>query len=77
MPINDYAKATNVNDLLSYWIYGGWSRKLIIEGFENPPPPPGPGPIPRAIPGFIIPKVVIPKAPHPSTNSNGGLVSIG
>ena len=36
-------------------------------------------PVPLAIPipGFIIPRSVVPKKPPPTTNSNGGLVSIG
>jgi hypothetical protein len=63
----------NPLDPLSYWAKVGWSRKYIIEeGFENPPPVK----IPTPIPGFIIPKPIVPKAPSRSTNSNGGLVNI-
>ena len=61
---------SNANDILSFWTYAGWSRKNIIEGFVNPVP------VSVPIPGFIIPDTVIPKKPHPSMNSNGGLVSI-
>jgi hypothetical protein len=66
------SNATNSVDPLSFWAYAGWSKKNIIEGFESPPP------VPRSAPinGFIIPKPVVPKKPPPSTNSNGGLVSI-
>lgn len=62
-------------DPLSFWSYGGWSRKLIdapskIEGFANRVKKATP------IPGFVIPTSAVPKKPPPSTNSNGGLVSI-
>ena len=73
-PINlsDLSNATNTPDPLSFWAYAGWSRKLIIEGYQDMPRvPPA-----LAIPGFVIPKPVVPKKPPPSTNSNGGLVSI-
>jgi len=70
--LEDLSNPTNQKDILSFWTYGGYSRKLIIEGFEDPPP----APIAAPIPGFIIPKQIAPKKPPPSTNSNGGLVSI-
>jgi hypothetical protein len=57
---------------LSFWTYAGWSRKKIIEGFEDMKPVP----VAANIPGFVIPKAVVPKKPPPSTNSNGGLVNI-
>lgn len=63
----------NTKDPLSFWAKAGWSRKYIItEGFENPTPVIAPTPIP----GYIIPKSIVPKKPPPSTNSNGGLVNI-
>jgi hypothetical protein len=73
-PVNleDLANPTNQNDILSFWTHGGYSRKLIREGFEDAPP----APIAAPIPGFVIPKPIAPKKPPPSTNSNGGLVSI-
>ena len=67
------SNATNSNDPLSFWKYAGWSRKHItadLEGFQNMIPVAAP------IPGFVIPKPIVPKKPHPSMNSNGGLVSI-
>jgi hypothetical protein len=70
--ITDLSNPSNPKDVLSFWTHSGWSRKLIIEGFEDTPPVPAAAPIP----GFIIPKPVTPKKPPPSTNSNGGLVSI-
>jgi len=71
--ISALSNATNPADPLSFWTYAGWSRKKIIEGFEDMKPVPVAG----NIPGFIIPKAVVPKKPPPSTNSNGGLVNIG
>lgn len=71
--LSDLSNSKNSNDVLSFWSYGGWSRKLIIDGFENPSPVQAATPIP----GFIIPKPISPKKPPPSTNSNGGLVMIG
>jgi hypothetical protein len=71
--VNNLANATNPKDPLSFWTYAGWSRKLIIEGFENMKPVP----VAANIPGFVIPTPVVPKKPPPSTNSNGGLVNIG
>jgi hypothetical protein len=71
--LSDLSNATNSADPLSFWTHAGWSRKLIIEGFENMKPVP----VAAKIPGFIIPKPVVPKKPPPSTNSNGGLVNIG
>jgi hypothetical protein len=70
--VNNLANATNPKDPLSFWTHAGWSRKLIIEGFEDMKPIP----VAAKIPGFVIPKAVVPKKPPPSTNSNGGLVSI-
>jgi hypothetical protein len=64
------SNATNPNSPLSFWTYAGWSRKNIIEGFTDKVPVSAP------IPGFIIPSPVVPKKPHSSMNSNGGLVSI-
>lgn len=69
--LTDLSNANNSSDILSFWSHAGWSRKLIIESFENP------SPVALPIPGFIIPKPVTPKKPPPSTNSNGGLVVIG
>jgi hypothetical protein len=71
--LNALSNATNPEDPLSFWTYAGWSRKKIIEGFEDMKPVP----VAASIPGFIIPKAVVPKKPPPSTNSNGGLVNIG
>ena len=59
----------NTTDPLSFWSYAGWSKKLIKENFANYVKA-------EPIPGFIIPQPVVPKKPSPSTNSNGGLVSI-
>jgi hypothetical protein len=60
-------------DPLSFWSHAGWSRKHIendnIQGFANYVQA-------EPIPGFTIPSPVVPKKPPPSTNSNGGLVSI-
>ena len=67
--LNDLANPSNELDPLSYWINGGWSRKLII-GDKTDDSAPTP------IQGFVIPSTVVPKAPSPSTNSNGGLVNI-
>jgi len=69
--LDDLANAKNPNDVLSFWCYAGWSTKLMIQGFENPLP------VATPIPGFIIPTPIVPKKPPPSTNSNGGLVTIG
>ena len=61
---------TNLNDPLSFWTQGGWSRKYIkttsatVEGDLIP------------IDGFIIQEPVAPVAPSPRTNSNGGLVNV-
>jgi len=71
--ISMLSNALNPKDPLSFWAYAGWSHKFIIEGFEDMKPVP----VAAKIPGFIIPKPVVPKKPPPSTNSNGGLVSIG
>lgn len=71
--ISALSNATNPTDPLSFWTYAGWSRKKIIEGFEDMKPVP----VAANIPGFIIPKAIVPKRPPPSTNSNGGLVNIG
>jgi hypothetical protein len=62
---------TSPSDPLSFWRFAGWSRKNIIEAFENPKVPSS-----EPIPGFIKPVSVIPKKPPISTNSNGGLVNI-
>jgi hypothetical protein len=70
--LSDLSNAINPPDPLSFWKYAGWSRKLIIDGFQDVPRVP----VAAAIPGFIIPSPVVPKKPPPSTNSNGGLVSI-
>ena len=67
------SNATNPEDPLSFWTHAGWSRKKITEGFEDMKPVP----VAANIPGFVIPKPVVPKKPPPSTNSNGGLVNIG
>ena len=64
------SNATNSASPLSFWTYAGWSRKNIIEGFVTSVP------VSVPIPGFIIPESIAPKKPHPSMNSNGGLVSI-
>jgi len=64
---------TNLTNPLSFWSYAGWSRKLLEndskEAFANYVEA-------KPIPGFTIPSPVVPKKPSPSTNSNGGLVSI-
>jgi len=66
----DGTSAINTADPLSFWSYGGWSRKLgATEGFTNYAKA-------EPIPIFTIPRPVVPKKPSPSTNSNGGLVSI-
>lgn len=71
---------TRPSDILSFWTYGGWSRKLIVQpppsvqGFQDYNGAPVPAPTPIA--GFIIPKSVPPKKPSPAMNSNGGLVTI-
>lgn len=70
--VNDLANPTNQKDILSFWTHAGWSRKLIVEGFEDMKPVP----VASNIPGFVIPQPVVPKKPPPSTNSNGGLVNI-
>jgi len=62
---------TNPADPLSFWAYSGWSRKNIIEGFDNPPPV-----ISTPILGYVIPTPTVPKKPSASMNSNGGLVNI-
>ena len=67
--LNDLANPSNPDDPLSFWANGGWSRKLIIGDTVS-------GDIPVPIQGFIIPSATSPVAPPPSTNSNGGLVSI-
>ena len=70
--LDDLANGTsgkNTTDPLSFWSYAGWSKKLIKENFANYVKA-------EPIPGFIIPNPVVPKKPSPSTNSNGGLVSI-
>jgi hypothetical protein len=74
--LEDLSSATNDKDLLSFWAYAGWSIKPIVEGFENPEQPPSSIPATTKIVGFVRPEPVIPKKPHPSMNSNGGLVSI-
>jgi hypothetical protein len=71
--VADLSNSNNSNDVLSFWIHAGWSRKLIVEGFSNPSPVPPATPIP----GFIIRSPALPKKPPPSTNSNGGLLTIG
>jgi hypothetical protein len=67
--LDDLINAKNTNDPLSFWIYGGWSRKYNI----------GIPPViknNRIIPGFVTKDPVVPKKPSASTNSNGGLVTI-
>jgi len=71
--IKDLSNSMNDKDPLSFWAFAGWSHKLIVEGFQDVAPVPPATPIQ----GFVIPPAVIPKRPPPSTNSNGGLVSIG
>lgn len=70
--IKDLSNSMNDTDPLSFWAFAGWSHKLIVEGFQDA----APVPLAAPIQGFIIPPAVIPKRPPPSTNSNGGLVSI-
>jgi hypothetical protein len=57
-------------DPLSFWSYAGWSRKYTetdsLAKYADPKP----------IPGFTIPSPVVPARPPPSTNSNGGMVSV-
>jgi hypothetical protein len=66
---NGKSTVTGITDPLSFWSYAGWSPKLITESFTNYVKA-------TPIPGFVIPQPVVPKRPPPSTNSNGGLVSI-
>ena len=80
--LDSLANAANEKDPLSFWTYAGWSWKLLIpakqgfqdykEGFEDAAPVPPAAPIP----GFVIPKPVVPKKPAASLNSNGGMVNI-
>lgn len=70
--LDNLVNATNPKDPLSFWTYAGWSRKFIKEGFEDMKPIP----VAAQIPGFVMPKPVVPKKPPPSSNSNGGLVNI-
>jgi len=69
---NGTSSATS-KDPISFWSYAGWSRKLTsfqyVETFANYVEA-------KPIPGFTIPTSAVPKKPSPSTNSNGGLVSI-
>jgi len=76
---------TDEKDLLSFWALSGWSVKqppsartagftdynesAIKEGFVDKP-------MVKKMPYYVIPTSVVPKRPNPSTNSNGGLVSI-
>ena len=69
--LNDLANPSSETDPLSFWMNGGWSRKLIIGDATAADSTPTP------IQGFVIPSVVVPTAPSPATNSNGGLVNIG
>jgi hypothetical protein len=70
---------TNIKDPLSFWTYAGWSWKNMPEGFqdykegfeETAPVEPI-----KPIPGFVIPKPVVPKKPSSAMNSNGGLVNV-
>jgi hypothetical protein len=71
--IKDLSNSMNDKDPLSFWAFAGWSHKLIVEGFQDA----APVPLASPIQGFIIPPAVVPKRPPASTNSNGGLVSIG
>jgi hypothetical protein len=79
----ELSKPTNLNDPLSFWTYGGWSWKNIIqseakqgfmnyEGFEEKAPVKPTEPIP----GFVIPNPQVPKKPSSTLNSNGGLVNV-
>ena len=80
----DLSTATNLNDPLSFWTYGGWSWKNLgqpvvktgfqdyKEGFEEKAPV---KPI-VPIPGFVIPTPQAPKKPSSTLNSNGGLVNV-
>ena len=61
---------TNDKDPLSFWTYGGWSRKLLTDE------PTTNQLLLSPIQGYIIPSAVAPTAPSIKTNSNGGLVSI-
>jgi hypothetical protein len=74
---------TNINDPLSFWTYAGWSWKNLEEfkreafqdykeGFQETAPV---EPI-KPIPGFVIPKPLVPKKPSSKMNSNGGLVNV-
>lgn len=79
----DYTDRTNV---LSYWALSGWSMRRLIDtaGFtdynENSMREEGFVDKPKQeivyATTFVIPKSIPPKKPNPSTNSNGGLVSI-
>ena len=74
---------TNQFDPLSFWTHSGWSWKNMQsnarqgfqdykEGFQETAPI---KPI-EPIPGFVIPKPVVPKKPSSTMNSNGGLVNV-
>lgn len=72
-PLNIIIAPTSNTDVLSYWTIAGWSYKLVdnYDGFQDYIVP-----VAVPIPGYKIPKPIIPKKPHPSMNSNGGLLSI-
>lgn len=58
-------KYSQVLLLLLVIAVGALVIKSSRDGFSNP------------IPGYIIPKPIVPKKPSPATNSNGGLLVIG
>ena len=77
--LSDLSNALNSNDILSFWTHGGWSWRLVPEGFQNYVEGFGEKAIvPQAVPvvGYTIPRSIAPKKPAASMNSNGGIVNI-
>lgn len=84
--LNQLSNPQNPLDPLSFWTFGGWSRKMLAgetvdgfqdfqkEGYEDKDK----APVVQAqpIPGFIIPAPTPPKKPSPTLNSAGGVISI-
>ena len=82
--INDLTNSIPRNNTnpLSFWAYGGWSRKNVIierfqdykpEGFEDVAAPIQSKPIR----GYIVQTPKSPSKPSPTMNAVGGVVSIG
>ena len=68
--LDNLANPSNPDDPLSFWIHAGWSRKLIIGDDVEAKS------VTKPIQGFIPITPIVPTAPSPRTNSNGGLVNI-